>query len=80
MKRQNYRDLPQGIYVTEVIVGSQASRQGLLPGDILVSVNDQPIPDATTLQTLLSSHNPGDSLTAKFIRQGQDIIMTLIME
>ena len=77
---QNYHGLPQGIYVTEVITGSNASKQGILPGDILVSVNEQAVPDAAALQQLLANYHTGDQITAKFIRQGQDIIPTLILE
>lgn len=77
---QNYHDLPSGIYVTEVITGSSAWKQGVLPGDVLVEVNDVPVTDTQSLQQLLSDSYPGDSVTAKFIRQEQDIILTLILE
>ena len=77
---QNYHNLPQGIYVTEVLAGSSASKQGVLPGDILVSVNDQPVTDTATLQQLLSVCKTGDPLAVKFIREGQEILLTLILE
>ena len=77
---QNYHDLPQGIYVTEVMSGSNACKQGVLPGDILTAVNEQPVPDTATFQQLLSTYKPGDPITAKFSRQGQEIVLTLILE
>lgn len=77
---QNYHGLPSGIYVTEVVSGSNACKQGVLPGDILVEVNGVPVADPDSLHQLLSGCGIGDSVTAKFIRQEQDIIMTLILE
>ena len=77
---QNYHDLPPGIYVTEVISGSSAWKQGVLPGDVLVAVNDAPIADIASLQQFLMDCKPGESVTVTFIRQEQDITLTLILE
>ena len=77
---QSYHDLPSGIYVTEVVAGSNACKQGVLPGDILVEVNGVPITDTESLQQLLSDSCSGETVTAKFVRQDQDIILTLILE
>lgn len=77
---QHYHNLPSGIYVTEVIVGSNACKQGVLPGDILVAIGDTPVSDIATLQQLLSDCAPGDTVTVTFVRRGQDIVLTLILE
>ncbi len=77
---QNYHDLPPGIYVTEVISGSSACKQGVLPGDILVSVNDTPVADIASLQQLLMDCKPGESVSTTFIRQGQHMTLPLILE
>lgn len=77
---QNYHDLPQGIYVTKVIAGSQACKLGVLPGDILISLNDTPISSANTFQQLLDAYAVGDTVTACFVRQGQSVVLSLILE
>lgn len=77
---QHYHNLPPGIYVTEVIAGSNACKHGVLPGDILVAVEDTPVSDIATLQQLLSDCEPGDTITVTFVRRGQDIVLTLTLE
>jgi len=77
---QRYHKLPQGIYVTEVLEGSDASKQGVLPGDILVAINNTPISTPTELQELLSSYSVGARIAAEFVRQDQTISLTLILE
>ena len=77
---QNYHDLPQGIYVTEVLPDSNACKQGVLPGDVLISIDNVAVPDMATLQQLLSAHQTGDPVLATFIRQDQTIDLTLILE
>ena len=77
---QNYHDLPQGIYVTEVFPGSNACKQGVLPGDVLIAINHVSVPDTVTLQQLLSACQVGDSVLATFIREDQTIDLTLVLE
>lgn len=77
---QNYHALPQGIYVTEVLPGSNACKQGVLPGDVLITLNHTAIPDIATLQELLSIYQTGDSVLATFMRQDQTFDLTLILE
>ena len=40
---QKFYHLPQGVYITSVIPDSSAGKQGVLPGDILISVQSIPI-------------------------------------
>lgn len=77
---QRYHNLPQGIYVTEVLEGSDACNQGVLPGDILVSINDIPVSSLTELQELLSACSAGTHISAEFIRQDQTISLILTLE
>lgn len=77
---QNYHNLPQGIYVTEVLPDSNAYKQGVLPGDVLISINHMLVPDAATLQQFLSTCQIGDSVEVTFIREDQTFDLTLILE
>lgn len=77
---QNYRDLPKGIYVTKVIVGSDACTQGVLPGDVLITVDGHPISGTDTLEAVLSDYSPGDSVSVTFHRNGEERMFSLILE
>jgi len=52
-----------GAGVTGVESGSPAESAGLGSGDVIVSVDGQPVDSPTTLTTLLDRHHPGDRVT-----------------
>ena len=77
---QNYYRLPPGIYVTEVLLGSHAHAQGVQPGDVLISVNGIPVSDIAGLQQLLATLDQGIPVDVTFVRQGEELLLTLILE
>jgi S1-C subfamily serine protease len=52
-----------GAGITGVEAGSPAESAGLGSGDVIVSVDGQPVDSPTTLTTLLDRHHPGDRVT-----------------
>jgi S1-C subfamily serine protease len=61
-----------GAGVTRVVSGSPAENAGLSAGDMIVSVDGQPVDSATTLTTLLDAHHPGDRVNIGWTdRSGQ---------
>jgi S1-C subfamily serine protease len=61
-----------GAGVTGVEPGSPAENAGLGSGDVIVSVDGQPVDSPTTLTTLLDGHHPGDRVTIGWTdRNGQ---------
>ena len=74
---QYYFHIPQGLYIDTVAPGSDAYRQGISSGDILVSINAQPINDQKMLDSLVNSLNIGDIVTAVFFIDGEEKTMTL---
>ncbi len=65
-----YFDLPleTGVLVAGVEPGSPAQRAGLLPGDLIVAVDDQPLPDVDTLHRTLTEATIGRPLALKVVR------------
>jgi S1-C subfamily serine protease len=65
-----YFDLPleTGVLVAGVEPGSPARRAGLLPGDLIVAVDGQPLPDVDTLHRLLTEATIGRPLTLRVVR------------
>lgn len=61
-----------GAYVAEVVQGSGAAEAGLQQGDIITKVDDQTVSSATELVIAVRSHNPGDTVTVTYNRQGTE--------
>ncbi len=68
---------PQGVIVAGVVSGGPAAEAGLEPGDVLLSVNGQPILDARTTMSEIASIAPGTSLPLTIVRSGERLEMTL---
>ena len=68
---------PQGVIVAGVVSGGPAADAGLEPGDVLLSVNGQPILDARTTMSEIASIEPGTSLPLTIVRSGERMEMTL---
>lgn len=76
---QNYHDLPQGVYVTEVLPGSEAAIQGVRPGDILTAFNGTAVADARALQALIDQCPAESAVTLRFYRSGQESEITITL-
>lgn len=66
---QVYYHLPQGIYITDVAPGSDAYAKGILPGDVLVSVDAQPVSTEAALSQQLARHAAGDKVSIVIYRE-----------
>lgn len=61
---------PHGALVAGVMAGSPAAHAGLLPGDILLSINATPIRNGYDAMNRVAGKKPGDTLTLKLLRHG----------
>lgn len=77
---QRYYRLPSGLYITDVTPDSQADRQGLLEGDILIAVDDVKVYTMEDLNTLLYNYNAGDTVALTVYRSGQVETVMLTLE
>ena len=68
-----------GAVVTQVTADSPAGRAGLKVGDVITSLNGQPITTASDLQVLVGDDAPGTTVTMSIMRSGtpQDVHVTL---
>jgi len=62
-----------GAYVTEVDSRSPASNAGLQRGDIITSVGEQVIDEENSYINVLFEYQPGDQVTIKALRNGQEL-------
>ncbi|MFM7577073.1 MAG: PDZ domain-containing protein, partial [Microcystaceae cyanobacterium] len=85
LARQNNRDPNsafliaevEGILVVRVIPNSPAERSGLRRGDVIVSVNGQPIKEGAVLQSLVEQVGLNQSLKLNVQRGDRALTMTV---
>jgi S1-C subfamily serine protease len=61
----------EGAQVVNVTTGGAAAGAGLVVGDIITSFDERPIGSSTELQVAVLNHDPGQTVTVVFARQGQ---------
>ena len=77
---QLYYRIPQGLYITEVVQDSDAAVKGLMPGDILLRFDDQPVTNVDALQQLLYAHNAQDTVPIVIYRNGKQYALRLTLQ
>jgi serine protease Do len=68
-----------GALVSEPQANSPAAKAGIESGDVIVSVDDDPVHDARELARRISAMAPGTSVKLGMIHQGQDKTVTLTL-
>jgi len=61
----------QGALVPQVVAGSAADKAGILPGDVIVSIDGEAIHKAHDLPLRVARHTPGDRVKIGVIRNGK---------
>lgn len=56
-----------GVLISSVIPGTPAQKAGLKAGDIITSVNGQPIKDGNDLVTIITAKKPGTNVTIGYL-------------
>ncbi len=69
-----------GAVITAVLRSGPAERAGILPGDLILSVNEQGIENAEHLMTQISILKPGRPATIQVARQQNRLQLTLRVE
>jgi serine protease Do len=66
-----------GVLVSSVQPGFAADKAGIKPGDIITSVDGQPIKDGNDLVNNISARKPGSTIQLGFIRNGKHMTATV---
>ena len=74
------KDIPAGVYVTEIVMDSPAMRGGIQSGDIIVSMDKKKIFSFADYIKILSECTPGDTKEVVLMRQSQEIYKTAKVE
>jgi len=70
-------DRPQGVVVREVYPGGPAARAGVMPGDVVLLINDRPVADPGALRFRLATLPVGKQAQLSVIRHGAPIVVTV---
>ncbi|WP_199032564.1 Do family serine endopeptidase [Ralstonia sp. ASV6] len=68
-----------GALIAAVVQGGPADRAGLRPGDILTSVNGEPISDTTALLNSIAQLKPGAEAKVAVSRKGKAVELTIVV-
>ena len=63
-----------------IFPGSVAEKTGLKEGDIILEFNGEKITTDNTLAKIIMKYNPGDKITLKILREGEEKIFEAILE
>jgi serine protease Do len=64
-----YYNIPEGVYISEVVSGSAADKAGLKQGDIITAIDGTSISSVDELSSIMSSHSSGDTVSMTISRQ-----------
>ncbi len=62
----------EGVLVNASIDGSPAAKAGFKAGDIIISINEQPVTTPDALRFLVAGYKPGDTIEVKVFREKQE--------
>ncbi|MDT5170649.1 MAG: hypothetical protein QOD02_3984, partial [Mycobacterium sp.] len=65
-----------GAIVRQVIPTGPAAAAGINSGDVITSINGQPVNSATTLTNILDQHHPGDNVTVGLQDRSGNVTLT----
>jgi serine protease DegQ len=66
-----------GVVIAGVLQGSPAEAAGLLPGDVVVAINEQPVRLVAQLLANVAQLTPGQAARLHVVRQGQALSVTI---
>lgn len=74
-------DVPQGVYVQEVVSGSPAEKAGIEDGDIITSIDGESVKDSQKeLSMVIAKKKVGDSVRVVVWRDSQTLTFTAVLE
>jgi Do/DeqQ family serine protease len=65
-------DFTEGVIVTDVIDGGSAQYAGIIPNDVITSVNDEEIKNYDDLARIIAKSRIGDTIDLKVVRDGRN--------
>lgn len=73
------RELNEGVLLQDVLVDTPANQAGLQAGDVITTINGQPVDDRHPLVSLLLEHRADETITLDMLRDGEAFQTTLTL-
>ena len=67
-----------GVIITGVLQGGPAARAGMLPGDVIVQVDEQRVRNVAEMMTAVASLQPGQRADFEILRYGQSLTLNIV--
>ncbi len=67
------QNLPQGVFVQEVVAGSAAKKAGVEAGDVITAIGGEKISEENSLARIILKYNAGDKVSLTVVR-GEDTL------
>src|SRR5690606_19952189 len=64
-------EVPQGMYIDQVVSDAPAERAGIQSGDIITKINDKEMKESGDLSTYVQSRKIGDTVKVTYWRDGE---------
>jgi len=71
---------PQGVLVSTVYPGSAADRAGIRQGDVILSLDGQPVNDQNGLNYLVATRRPGETMRLQVRAGGQERTLDVVAQ
>ena len=69
-----------GVAVTDVVAGSPAEKAGLVAGDVIISIDSEPMYDIFELSAAIKLRRPGEPVELTVTRGGDIYIVTAVLD
>jgi len=76
----SYYNLPRGVYVERVEPGCCAEKAGVIPGDIIVALDEHDTPDSESLLSAKKRYSAGDTVSITVFRAGENITLQVTLD
>jgi serine protease Do len=67
----------KGVHVSDVVAGGPAAAGGVMPGDIIVKLNDKPVTSQNELSRVVAGTHTGDTIKIDVLREGKPKTLTV---
>lgn len=76
----SYYNIPQGLFITDVTIGSGAEQAGIQVRDVLVEMDGVSIKTVDDLEKVKEKHKPGDEVSVTVIRENARVKLKLTFD
>lgn len=73
-------EIPQGVYVQEVVEGGPAEKAGIKEGDIITKINGETVNQESKVSDIVSKGNIGQKVDLEIWRDGKTMKLTGVLE